>query len=758
MKLSYNYLKSLLNFKETPKELADLINLHITEVEELTSSGQYSNMVVGEIKEISPHPNADKLQLTKVDVGEEVLDIVCGAKNIAVGQKIPVALVGAVVAGDIEIKPATIRGKHSSGMLCSKQELGLAESAEGIMILDDSSVVGTPLNDAFGEESDSTIELKVLSNRPDYLSYVAIAREIAAVLKQDFNSELDLDFDEASDKTADNLDIKIEDTNLCPRYIGRVIKNVTVKDSPKWIQQVLIASGLRPINNIVDISNFVMLELGQPVHAFDLAKLDENQITVRGAKKGEKILGLDDATHNLTSEMLVIADSEKPVTIAGIMGGKESGVTIDTTEIALEVANFDRISIRKTARALGLYTDASVRFEKGLSPLLPETAMKRLVALISQDCPECEVLASELDVHGPLPEPTQTLEVSPIAIQGLLGVNIEVDEMINILNRLDLPSTVLGENIAVVVPYYRNDIVGYSDIAEEVIRIYGTDKVENVMPNITIAPIQLSNINMVSHQIKKYLQNMGFVEVYLHPFDKGGKEAIALENPLNQNWTHLKNDLVAGLMQATFMERGERVRDIKAFELNTIFEPTKGVLPNQPQQLVMRISGGDAYRKVRGAGESLLGSLGINAKYSEVSAFKGMRILIGNELVGEVGLHSADNAYFSISITDILPYIKSVQEFREPSKFPAVKFDVTVIVSHNIKAGEILSEILSADILVDRAELKDIFISPDGKHKLTFHIELRSSVKTLTKEDREMVAERIKNTLSERHQASLDEG
>ncbi|MDD5605784.1 MAG: phenylalanine--tRNA ligase subunit beta [Patescibacteria group bacterium] len=758
MKLSYNYLKDWIGFKETSKQLADLINLHITEVEELTTSGRFGCMVVGEIKEISPHPNADKLQLTKTDVGSEVLNIVCGAKNIAVGQKVPVALPGAVVAGGLEIKPTTIRGEESFGMLCSKRELGLAEEADGIYILDDTAAVGMPLGEFLGENEDSTIELKVLSNRPDYLSYLTIAREIAAVLGRDFNPELELDFSEGEEPVKNHLAIKVEEPQLCRRYIGRVIKNIQVKPSPTWMQKVLLASGLRPINNIVDISNFVMLELGQPVHAFDLAKLTEQQIVVRKAKAKETILGLDGVVRALNENMLVIADSTHPVAIAGIMGGEETGVSNQTTELALEVANFDRVSIRKTARALGLHTDSSVRFEKGLSPLLPEIAMQRLVSLVVQDCPDAIVLAGELDICQEVPSSTRTLVVSMPAINQLLGIEIEPDIMLDILNRLDLSATLSGSDLTVLIPHYREDIVGMPDIAEEIIRIYGTDKVANVMPQITIAPVVVSPMAELIYNIKTRLQNLGFIEVYLHPFDQGNKNSIALENPLNQNWTHLKTDLVIGLAEATFMERGERVKALKAFELNTIFESTANVLPNQPQQLVIRVQGPDAYRHVRGAGEALLTSLGINVKYSEVAGLKGLRVSLGKELIGEVALHQADNAYFALSLPMILPHTAGEYEYKEPSRFPAIKFDMTFIVSHNIKAGEMLADILSADILVDRAELKDLYSTADGHRKLTFHIELRSSAKTLTKDDRDVVYGIIKNKLQEHHKANLDEG
>lgn len=758
MKLSYNYLKSWVNFTETPAQLADLINLHITEVEALTTSGRFANFVVGEILEIHPHPNADKLQLTKVDVGTEILDIVCGAKNITVGQKVPVALVGAVVAGGLVIKPTAIRGEQSNGMLCSQTELGLAESAEGIMILNEDAPIGTPLGDFLGEAGDSSIELKVLSNRPDYLSYLTIAREIAAVLGRDFNPELELDFDEVGEQLADHLQVEVKERQLCPRYMARVIKNITVKDSPAWIQQVLLASGLRPINNIVDISNFVMLELGQPVHAFDLAHLTDKKIVVRSANKGETILGLDGITHELNENMLVIADAKQPVAIAGIMGGEASGVTSQTVDITLEVANFDRISIRKTARALGLHTDASVRFEKGLSALSPALAMQRLVSLISQDCPEAEVLAGEIDVHETLPEAATILEVAPEAINRLLGIEIEVGEMIEILNRLDLPTVVTANRLAISIPQYRHDIVGVPDIAEEVVRIYGTDRVEEKMPQVQLAPVLVSSLDITSLRVKELLARMGFVEVYLHPFTANKTQAVALENPLSQNATHLKTDLAENLTQATFMERGERVREVKAFELNTIFELTPQVLPEQTQQLVMRVQGEDAYRRVRGAGEILLKTLGINVKYSEIAGLRGVRVMLDKELVGEIGEKSASNAYFSLNITKIVTHLPKSKTYLEPSKFPSVKFDMTFVVSQNIAAGEMLADILSSDILVDTAELVDQFPTAENKRKLTFHIELRSTVKTLTKEDRETVYEIIKNTLHERHHAIVDEG
>ncbi|RLC37873.1 phenylalanine--tRNA ligase subunit beta [candidate division Kazan bacterium] len=777
MKISYNFLKNWIGFKESPQAVADIINLHITEVEEVISSSQYEGVVVGEIKEINPHPNADKLQLAKVDVGhrpgeasgpegDQILDIVCGASNIAVGQKVPVALEGCVLPNGLKIKSTVIRGQRSFGMLCSKAELNLekrsggfrpeGESApEGIWILNNKLKIGTPLSEVIGEDSDTIFDLKVLSNRPDYLSYLSIAREVAAVLKKDFKPGISLDFKSKQGKFDRSVAVEVKDYKLCPRYMGRVIRNVTVKPSPEWMQRILLASGLRPINNIVDISNYVLLELGQPIHAFDLDKIKDNQIIVRQAKSGETIRGLDGCEHNLENSMLVIADSQKPLAVAGIVGGEESGVTEKTKDIFLEVANFDMVSIRQTSRKLGVHTDSSARFERGLSVLLPELAIRRAINLIQQESLNCEVSAVGIDAHQKLPDATTKIEVATDQINALAGITIPPNEMVDILTRLDMPTVLKNGRLVIQIPHYRQDMRGVADVTEEILKIYGIDKIPHTMPEVVLAPSKVKDLRLAVRRIKEILVRLGFIEIYLSPFDSGSPRAVRLEKPLVSHLTHLKSDLTSGITAAEFMEGNRPADRFKVFELNTAFVDVGEVLPDEFQQLVGRIKDEAAYRQIRGALDTLLAELGIVVEYREVKGLNGMRILADKKQIGEIVRVKDNDAYFSMKIDGLVSRLAGSKKFKPLPKFPPIKFDMAFVVPDRIRIGDILDTIATADILVSKVSLFDVHHLGDEGKNIAFHIEITSEVKTLTKEDRKRVEERIQNLLSERYNAKL---
>lgn len=755
MKVSYQLLKNWIGFKESPQAIAEIINLHITEVEEVISSSQYHGIVVGEIKEINPHPDADKLQLAKVDVGDKVLDIVCGASNIAVAQKVSVAVEGCVLPGGMEIRSAVIRGERSYGMICSKSELNLEKESEGIWVLDEKLKVGTPMSEVMGEDGDTVFDLKVLSNRPDYLSYLSIAREIAAALKLDFKPDIDLAFKEGGEKSLDVASVEIKDYNLCPRYIGRVVKNITVKPSPDWIQKVLIASGLRPINNVVDISNYVLLELGQPTHAFDLNKVEGNKFIVREAVKGETIKGLDGNKHGLDSSMLVIADAKKPLAVAGVVGGEDSSVTDKTKDILIEVANFDMVSIRNTSRALGVHTDSSARFERGLSVLLPETAMNRMINLIQKESPECEVLVDNIDINKKLPKPVTEMVIEIEKINQLAGIDIDDSEMVDILNRIDLPTRAKGNELTVQIPNYRRDIVGVADIAEEIIRIFGIDKIPYILPEIVTAPTHIEDIRLTVNQTKGILVKLGFIEIYLTPFDSGSQQGVRLEKPLVEHLSHLKSDLTRGVTEAEIIESNNRADSFRVFELNTIFIGGGDILPIEHQQLVARIKESDAYRKIRGVLDLLLNELDIAVEYHELNGLKGMRILIGKTQIGEVVSKNDRDTYLSLRIDMLIPHLNKQKTMKQLPKFPPIKFDMAFVVPARIRIGDVYEEIKSIDILVNRVELFDTIDFSEKEQGAAFHIEIRSDIKTLTREDRENIEKKIKNKLREMFKAEL---
>lgn len=728
MKFSYNYLKKILKFKKTPQEIAELMDLHITEVEAITTNAAFTKVVVGEILEIRDHPNADKLHLTKIDIGTQTLDIVCGANNIAVGQKVPVALVGAVLPGNFEIKEATIRGEKSFGMICSETELGLTDKSDGILVLKPSSVPGLPVEEILDTDTDASIEPKILSNRPDFMSYVGMARELAAVLNLDYRPNIDTKFIESKTKTMTALKVKVEDAKLCPRYLGRVVKNITVKPSPKWLQDLLNAAGLRPINNVVDIANFVMLELGNPVHAFDYAKVGDREVVVRRARDGESLVCLDGVERKLDNETLIIADSKNPIAVAGIIGGEESGVTDQTHDLVIEVAAFDKVSIRKTSKRLKLATDAKFHFERGVDPLSTEIAMARVLNLIQADSPACEILAGNVDIHGKLPSPSSLLRVSSEGINQRLGVTISITQMAGILNRLDLPTEIRRNDLVIKVPSYRKDIVGMPDIAEEILRIYGTDQVPYVMPQIVGRPFTMPAIEALKIQVRELMVRLGFTEVYTHPFDAiNSDDKTALLNPLNEQWTYLVDDLSPNL-QALDINRSE----YRIFELGTIFHDTGEVLPTEHQQLVGLIHAKDAYRLARGVADALIAKLGLAGVWEEYLNYSGLQFKVDNQAVGYVKAINITQAEVSFNLSRLLSLAATAKDFVEINKFPAIKFDMAFVVSPEVKIGELQTMIKDIDRLVDKVELFDVFGLPKSDNRsVAFHIELRASDRTL---------------------------
>jgi len=732
------------------------MDLHITEVESVSTSASFSHVVVGEILAIRDHPNADKLHLVTVNIGTQELAIVCGASNIAVGQKVPVALVGAVLPGGFEIKEAVIRGEKSFGMICSETELGLADRSDGILVLKPSASPGAPVEEILGTGTDFIIEPKILSNRPDFMSYVGMGRELAAVLNIDFKSPVETKFAESKTRTMTMLKVKVEDNKLCPRYLGRVVKNVTVKPSPRWIQDILNASGLRPINNIVDIANFVMLELGNPIHTFDYAKVGDREVVVRHAHDGETLLCLDGVKRQLDSKTLIIADSKNPIAIAGIIGGEESGVTDQTRDLVIEVAAFDKVSIRRTSKRLGIATDAKLHFERGVTPLSLENAMSRVLNLIQDDSPTCEILANNIDVHAKLPAPFSILRVGVEEINQLLGINISAAQMAGILNRLDLPTEIRRDDLVVKIPAYRADLVGMPDIAEEILRIYGTDQVPFVMPPIVGKPFEMPDIEKLKLKIRELMVRLSFTEVYTHPFDNmQGEHVVKILNPLSHDWEHLTHNPALQLQDLPINRPQYQI-----FEIAVAFEDHGSILPTEEPVLVGLVNHPDAYRLARGTVDQLLQSLGLQIKAEEFLHYDGVMLQladIGSD-IGSVQALSGQRAQFIIGLSKILPHITIVKPFVELNKFPTIKFDMAFVVAPEARIGELQTAIYDTDPLIQKVELFDVFNLPDGADRsVAFHIELRAEDRTLVGAEGDAVHAKIVELAKAQFRADLRE-
>ncbi|HCR42212.1 TPA: phenylalanine--tRNA ligase subunit beta [Patescibacteria group bacterium] len=608
MKFSYNWLKELVEFKESPEELSNLINTHITEVETTSNSDSgYNGVIVAEILEINNHPNADKLHLVVLDVGlGRKVTVVCGANNIAIGQKVPLALVGAKLPGG-EMKAAVIRGVESTGMICSGAELGLEKKSDGILVLDKKASVGRPVQEYLEVPSDTIIDLKVLSNRPDHLSYIGIAREIAAVLGKDFSDQAKSWSykPDPSIKTAAYVQVEMPDPKICPKYLTRYVSHIEVKESPDWLQNKLISSGVRPINNIVDISNFVMLELGQPVHAFDANKLtkvsllrhpgivqdrildsgvasgapqndEKAQIVVRRAKSGETMLALDGKNYALNPEVAVIADGSGPIALAGLMGSEPSGVTDLTTEIIIEVATFDPVTIRRGSKSIGLATDASMRFERGLQPPLADIAMTRVLNLITQIIPEAKIADGNAEYAAKFTPPPPII-CAVDKLNQLLGSHITAKDIGQIMTRLFFDVKSNGKTLTITPPVWRHDIKELADIAEEIVRIWGIDKIVPVLPVAQMVAPAVNQKLIKINELKDFLVQCGFSEAPSHSFigeEWGSKVGIKLDerlkiaNPLNQQWTHLIDQLWPNLLE--FAAKSQ-AKELKFFDIATVF-------------------------------------------------------------------------------------------------------------------------------------------------------------------------------------------
>ena len=603
MNVTLNWLKNYIDFEFSPSELADRLTMLGIEVESIKQLGaELEDVVVGSVTSIQPHPNADKLVLCQVDIGEtEELQIVCGAPNAREGMLAPVATIGATLPIGLTIKRAKLRGEVSLGMLCSEKELGLSEDAAGLMELPTDTPLGTSLSEALGLD-DVVFELEITPNRPDCLSLIGVAREIRAETGNALKLP-QVDFNEDETDIREMTSVTIEAPDLCPRYAARVIRGVKVGQSPAWLQHQLESVGVGVINNIVDITNFVLMEYGQPLHAFDYHKLTENRIVVRRAAAGENITTLDEIARELTSDMLVIADAEKPVALAGIMGGYDSEITETTCDVLLESAYFNPSSIRATAKALGISTEASYRFERGADPGVVLAALDRAAQLIAELAGGsiCKGIA---DVY-PGQQPLRRIQLRPERVNFILGTALEAAEMVQILRHLGFDIEESRPEVAptgtkkdrdpevapteksvfqVTAPTFRSDITREIDLIEEIARVYGYDNIPTTLPKGDI-PVPVPNPSTeVRKHIKYFLLAAGMMEAINYSFcdpncfdkirftaDNPLRDALKLRNPLSPEMSVLRTTLIPSLLENAQHNRNHQIDTIALFEIGNVF-------------------------------------------------------------------------------------------------------------------------------------------------------------------------------------------
>ena len=804
MYLSLNWLKDFIDIpkKITIEELNNRLISHTVEIDNvLKQEDKFANIVVGKILEIKKHPNADKLQLTIVDIKSEKLNIVCGASNIKENQLVPVALIGAVMPNGLEIKKTEIRGVESFGMLCAEDELGLGDDHSGIMILDSQAKIGESFA-TFLKLKDTIFEIdnKSITNRPDLWGHYGMAREIACFLDIKLKK---YNIKEEKGENIKKLNIKIENSKLCQRYVGAIIDNIKIQPSPKWIQERLIAVGINPINNIVDATNYVMLDIGQPMHAFDIKKISDNdnvKIIIRNANKDEKIISLDGEERELDDETLIIADNKNPIAIAGIIGGEESSITNETNSIVLESANFNFITIRKTSKKLNLRTESSQRFEKSLDPEMCKIALLRAISLIKETCPQAKIASNIVDEKKyKLEEKIIILDLN--WLNKIIGVKIEEKKVIKILEKLGFKIAKINKTeLEIKIPTWRSnkDISIKEDIVEEVARIYGYNNIELKYPKMELKTPIANNEKKFEKKIKNILSGApALTEVYNYSFvgEKQLKKIgidfsshIKLSNSLNINHTLLRQSLIPNLIQ-NIKTNQAKFDYIKIFEIGNIFlsidsdinkdKNSEDVLPYQEKKLGIIFAGEkikDEFNKIKGVIEYLTKSFNLSIEFnpceivpSWASEKISAKIICNQILIGSINsiqknIRQKNNikketVIAEISLKELFNlYIQHKEKkYIVSDKYPVVIRDLAFVLDNNILYNNIRNTIINFNKYIKTVELFDEYYGDKlGKNKksLAFHIVYQAD-KTLTSEEIDKLQKELFQHLENKFEAKL---
>lgn len=796
MKASVEWLKEYSDIPVNVKELADILTMTGSKVETIESRGKdIKNVVVGKILEIEKHPDADKLIVTKVDVGTEKLQIVTGADNVKVGDIIPIAKDGSELPGGVKIKTGKLRGIDSCGMMCAVSELGLdlanypGQIEHGIMILpkEYENRLGEDIVEVL-ELREDILDFEITPNRPDCLSIEGLGRETAMSLEQKFkNPHKHIEEQEVETKEElEGLKVEITAPDLCYRYVARVVKNVKIGPSPKWLVRRLNACGIRSINNIVDITNYVMLEMGQPMHAFDINSIKGKHIIVRRAKQGEKITTLDEQERSLDDTMLVIADEIKPVAIAGVMGGLNSEIEKDTQTIVFESAVFYGGSVRKTAKKVGLRTEASSRFEKGLSSENALRAVNRAVELV-EILGAGTVVEGKLDVY-PGKQKEHHIPLNPERINQLLGIQVRKADMVNILEKLEMKV----ENDIVIPPYFRMDIEQEADLAEEILRFYGYDKLQSTLTK-TDTTIGIRNKKQaIEDQLKQVLVNNGLSEIYTYGFinekdlDKSGisysEEVIRIKNPLSEDYTIMRPSTVPSMLQMLANNAAKKNTNVGLYDISRTYKNKdhvieKGEVPEEEQVLTIGMYGEKVdFYVLKGIIENILETAGVEKyqikaekNHSSYHPGRTARIFIGKESIitfGQVHPKIAENYGMmeevwlaEISISKIVKYAKKNKKYLPIPKFPAVERDIAIVVDHEIEVGQIEAVIQKqARKLLEKIKLFDVYYDEklgENKKSVAYALTFRGANKTLTDEEINPIMESIVKELEKSFNAEL---
>lgn len=787
MKVSLSWLKDYIPIRMDAADLAEALTMAGLEVEAVTDRYHYLESVrVGKILKITPHPNADKLKLCDVDIGDRTISVVCGAPNIGQHMLVPAALPGVVYPDGTVLKETVIRGVTSQGMLCSEAELALGADASGVMEIDSAAKKGARVAEAL-HLSDTLIEIDLTPNRPDCLSILGIAREIGAIQKNR-PTYPDVKLPRSRGDISAITSITIEAPDHCPRYAARILEDITVAPSPVWLQDRLLSVGLRPINNIVDITNFVMMETGQPLHAFDFDLLAGHRIVVRTAEEGEVFITLDQKERRLSGDMLMICDGEKPVAIGGVMGGLNSEISENTRRVLIESAYFNPISIRKTAKRLGLGSDASHRFERGVDPGGTVKALNRAAQLMAE-VGGGKLIKGVMDEYpGASQFKSKRIRLSVENTNRLLGTGLTAGEIKQFLESIEFDVKTAGkknsgDHLVVVPPSFRVDVSRPEDLMEEVARLSGYNNIPATFPSLPAERRMPSKVLEIRDKIKQAMIGFGFTEAVNYSFadeqtcDRLGfspkdtrRKVVHILNPLTEDQTVMRTSLLPGLLESGRRNIMQQMKDVKLFEIGkTFISSGEEALPEEKEMVAGLWTGrridaswhspetiSDFY-DIKGVVQGLLDYLNIEgAVFTKVPETSpryirqgySADIIIGNKVIGVVGEVNPDvllnygikqpSYFFEIHLKLLIPLIPEGETLASIPRYPSIARDMTLIIDREIESGAILNRIKNLDeVILESADLFDVFEGgtlPPSKKSVSFRIIYRSPSETLDDE------------------------
>ncbi len=790
MKVPLSWLKEFVELTESAAEIAGRLTLSGAEAEvESFLDGDLNHIVVGKVVELAPIENTDHLKRALVDTGGEKLQVVCGAPNVAEGQKVVLAKIGAILHGGFEIKRAKLRGVESFGMICSEAELGISDDHSGIMILDEDANPGEDAIRYLGLD-DSILNLDLTPNRADLLSITGVARDVACLTGQKIKRPR-FDLKESMEKASDYIKVSIEDTDACPRYAARIIKGVKIGPSPWWIRRKLLMCGIRPISNIVDITNLVMLEMGHPLHAFDYDLFGSKEILVRRARENEKFVTLDGKEHELTPDVLLITDSKKAVAAGGVMGGLESEVKDNTSTILLESAYFNPTTIRRSKNILAINTESSARFERGADPNIVGDAINRAASLM-QEYAGGEILSGIVDYYPRKIQPRKIM-LRPSRANSLLGTNISKERMINILRGIEF-DVLDKEILEVTVPTFAVDINREVDLIEEIIRIEGYDKVQDSIQNKGPLFTPHHPDDKFCEAIRSSMTALGYDEMYspgmadsrLLAVVSGNEPQLKILNPIADDLSVMQNSLIYSLLKAVSHNIAHRNVDLSLFDIGRVYLP--GDPPYEEEKVGIVLTGKSPdlwYRKgnpygfhdIKGAIDSMLsfcripGAEYIPSGYISFADSCCFELRINGKKIGRVGMIKEEmakrfdikqNVFAAVlDFKTLMGEIEPEPVYQALPRFPAAPRDLAVIVDEAVEVGLLMAEIKNiAGPLLENVTLFDLFTGKqvgEGKKSIAFSMTYRSTERSLESEEVNKIHGKIVSGLTEKFNAQIRE-